>query len=397
MKFYILLLLPLVVNAASLESLIENAKKSHMSVKAIEHKLNAVDEEYLITRNFSNPELSLTMSDIQLNDYSNRSIEPMQFTAVNLKQKIPYFGKRDANSKKVKAKKNKLNMTLEDAKVKLVKEIKHTAYSIWQTEQQLRITDEYISLTKQNIELYTAYTVNDTSAHMGIMSAELSLSQLKIKKSNLESVLESLYKKISYLSAIDVTTISMDMMVKAPKEIDYYLNAVSSNKTYKSKEASVNIANADIKIKELASSVDTTVQIGYYHRENFEDYINIGVGFSLPLYGSERLKEEASRKIALAAKSEALNYKDLLTSKIFDMYAKLKDSYRVYNIINKESLPQIEHMVDLSSTSVRNGAELFVYIQILEKKLALDEQSVNSIASYYKAEASLEELIGENR
>lgn len=397
MKFFLLLLLPLYINAASLDSLIKNARSSHISLWAIQHRLDAVNNEYETTKNFANPELSITVSDIQFNDLNNRSIEPMQFTAVNFKQKIPYFGKRDANGKKVKAKIDKLNITIEDAIVKLLKEIKLTAYTIWQTQEHLRITDEYITLTKQNIELYTAYSVNDTSAHMGIMSTELSLSQLKIKKSKLKSVLEALYKRISYLSAMDVTEVSMDMEIKAPKNLDCYLKNLLSNKTYKIKEASVEVANADLHIKELADRVDTTLQVGYYKREKFDDYMNIGISFSLPIYGTEESNKEASRRILLATQNEAADYKYYISSKISEIYAELKESYEAYKIINEESLPQIEHMADLSSASVKNGAELFIYTQMLEKKLVLDEQSINSVASYKKSLASIEALTGESR
>lgn len=397
MKFSLLLLLPICIFAQSLESLVESAKNSHTSLEAIKQRLDSVSDEYEASRNFSNPQLSISVSDIQLNDSMNRSIEPMQFSALNFTQNIPYFGKRDALGKKVQAKKHELYITLQGARVNLVKEIKISAYKIWQAQEQLKITDEYITLIKQNTELYTAYSTNDTSAHMGIMSAELILSQLKIKKSNLESLLESLYVKLSYLSAADVLTISVDMGVKALKDIGYYLGKLSSNKSYMSKNASVEMAEAELSVKELASGVDTVLNVGYYHRESFEDYVNIGIAFSLPLYGTERSQEEASRKIALATKSEALNYKNYISSQISDIYAKLKDSYRVYNIINKESLPQIKHMADLSSTSVKNGAELFVYTQMLEKKLILDEQSINSVASYHIATAALDALIGEDR
>jgi len=385
------------MSAASLSSLIEHAKSSHTSLQAIQHRLNAVNNEYEATRNFANPELSISVSDIQFNDLSNRSIEPMQFTAINFKQKIPYFGKRDANGKKVQAKRHRLDITLEDAIVKLVKEIKITAYTIWQTQEQLRITDEYIRLTKQNIELYTAYSVNDTSAHMGIMSAELSLSQLKIKKIKLKSILEALYKKISYLSAMNVTEVSLSMKIKEPENLDYYLNSLLSNKRYKIKEASIEVANADLHVKELAESVDTTLQVGYYKREKFEDYMNIGISFSLPIYATEKSYKEASRKILLATQNEAADYKYYISSKISEIYAELKESYKAYMIIKEESLPQIEHMADLSSASVKNGSELFIYTQMLEKRLALDEQSVNSVASYKKSLASIEALRGESK
>ncbi|WP_373001608.1 TolC family protein [Sulfurimonas sp.] len=394
MKALALLLLPLLLSATSLSTLIESAKVNHTSLEVIQKRLSAIDNEYEVSRNFADPELSLSISDIQLNDPTNRSIEPMQYTALNVKQKIPYFGKRDAQSKKVDAKKQKVGFTLEEAKVKLVKSIKLTAYSIWQIEEQLKITDDYIKLTRQNIELYTAYSTSDTKAHMGIMSAELSLSQLKIKRSRLQSLLIGLYKKVSYLSAMDVKSIELSMEMRQPDELAYYLDATNESSAYKIKEALVKEADADIKVKELAKNVDPFVQVGYFYRESFEDYMNVNVGFALPIYGTQDSKEEASRKLSLATKSDVVDFKNSLDSKIIEYYAALQDSYRVYTIIEKESLPRIEHMFDLTNSSIKSGSDLFIYIELLAKKLKLDEQSIGAVASYYKATASLDALIG---
>lgn len=394
MKALLLILIPLLLTATSLSTLIESAKANHSSLQAIQKRLSAVDNEYAVTRNFTDPELSLSMSDIQLNDLNNRSIEPMQYTALNLKQKIPYFGKRDAASKKVEAKKAKLGFTLSEAKVKLVESIKLTAFSIWQVEQQLKITDDYIQLTRQNIELYTAYSTSDTKSHMGIMSAELSLSQLKIKKSKLQSLLTGLYRKVSYLSATKVDSLEVEMQVSEPKELAVYIDASPNSSAYKVKEAIVKETQADVKIKELASNVDPFVQVGYFYRENYEDYMNINVGFTLPIYGTQNSKEEASRKLSLATKSEVVDFENSLHSKIAAEYARLQDSYRVYNIIEKESLPQIEHMFDLTNTSIKSGSDLFIYIELLAKKLRLEEQSIQAVATYYKITSSLDALIG---
>ncbi len=392
---FILLFFPLLVSGASLDSLIDNALKSHTSLEVIKHKLSAVSDEYELTKNFSNPELSLSMSDIQFNDPLDRSLEPMHFSAINLKQKIPYFGKRDALSNKVDAKKEKILYSLKDAKVKLIQAIKIKAYTLWQVEEQLRITNEYIRLTHQNIELFTAYNNTDSQSHMSIMSAELSLSQLQIKKSNLNSLKEALLKQLSYLTAQDVTNIELSPQIEQPKNIQTYLQSVEANTLYKQKQAYKKELEADVKIKKLQSYVDPVVQVGYFHRQSFEDYLNIGIGFSLPIYGSEDSKQERSRKMMLAQNSEVSDYKNLVISQIYKLYAQLQDSYRVYNIIQKESLPQIEHMFDLSSSAIKNGAELYLYIDMLERKLKLDEQSIKAVASYHKTLASLDALIGE--
>lgn len=395
MRPYILLLLPFWLNGASLSTLIENAKNTHTSLKAIEQKLSSFDDEYDASRNFSNPVVSLTISDIQLDNPTERSLEPMQYSAIKLKQRIPYFGKRDAKSKKVSAIKQKINSSLEAAKVKLIKSIKMTAYSIWQAEEKIRITDEYIKLTRQNIELNTAYSSSDTNSHMGIMSAQLNLSQLKIKKSNFETLLLGLYKRISYLSAMKVSNIALPTNIDKPKEIEYYYNVINQNNSYKVKEAIVKEADADIKIKELDSFIDPTLQVGYFHRESFTDYVSIGIDFSLPIYGTEKSKEQASRKISLSSKSDMNNFKNLLYAEITETHSKLLHSYKVYNILQNDSLPQIEHMFDLTNASIKSGSDLFIYIDMLQKKLALDEQSIDAVASYYKALSSLEAMIGE--
>ncbi len=396
-KLQILLFLPLALSGASLDSLVQNAKKSHRSLKVIEQKLSAISDEYELSKNFSNPELSISVSDIQFGDPIDRSLEPMQSSSINFKQKIPYFGKRDALSKKVDAKKESILFSLEDAKVKLAKAIKIKAYEIWQAEEQLRITDEYIALTNQNIELFTAYNNTDASSHMSIMGAELSLSQLQIKKSDLQGLKKGLYKQISYLSAMDVTSIELDSQMTQPKDVKTYMSAYEQNSYYKLKLAKVKEAHADVTIQKLQSYSDPVVQVGYYYRESFEDYVNIGVGFSLPIYGSEDSKQEITRKMELSQRSQANDYKNLLISQIYTLYAKLQNSYEVYTIIHQESLPQIQHMFDLSNSAIKNGAELFLYIDMLERKLSLDEQSIKAQASYHKTLASLDALIGDEK
>ncbi|MDQ7060443.1 MAG: TolC family protein [Sulfurimonas sp.] len=395
MKRFTLLLLPAWLAAMPLQTLIEHAKNNHTSLKSIEQRVSAIDNEYERSRNFADPVLSLTMSDIQLDDITNRSIERMQYTALNVQQRIPYFGKRDARANKIKAKQEKVALSIDAMKVKIVKEIKITAYSIWEREEELKITGEYVKLTKQNIELYSAVSISDAKAHMSIMSAEMSLSELRIKQSRLKSLLKGLYKKISYLSEMEVDSVEVTMTLHKPQSLDAYIDANKRNISYKIKEATLKEANLDIKVKDLEAYVDPVVKVGYFKREAFNDYINIGVAFSIPLYGTQESKTEQSRKLALASQSEILDLDNLIRSQMQAIHANLEDAYTVHTIIMHESMPQIEHMFELSSSSIKSGEELFIYIDLLEKKLSLDEKNIVAVARYHKSQARLDALIGE--
>ncbi|NOQ30302.1 MAG: hypothetical protein GQ570_04170 [Helicobacteraceae bacterium] len=397
MKLYILIFLPVLLFGETLTTLIENAKNSHTSLETIKQRVATLNNEYDISRNFEDPSLSFNISDIQFADPMNRGLEAMQYSSISLKQKIPYFGKRDANSKKVDAKKDEITLSLELSKVKLVESIKTTAYSIWQIEEILKITNEYIDLTKHNIELYSNYGSNDTKSHMSIMSAEMTLSELKIKKSQLSNSLMGFYKKLSYLSAMNVKSLELNMSVSTPKTIAFYINSKTTNLSYKLKEASLKVANEDIKVKELSSAIDPIVQVGYYYREKYKDYANIGISFSVPLYGTQSSRTMISKKLALSSKSEVTDLSGLLVSQISQTHASLINFYDIYNIIQNQSMPQIEHMFELSSSYVKNGEELLIYISLLEKKLSLDEKNIEVIANFHKTKAILGALIGESK
>ena len=394
MKLLLLLALPVWLFAVPLEILIENAKNNHSSLKTIEQRVSALDDDLDISQNFADPLLSLSVSDIQFNSVTDRSREPMQATSVSLQQKIPYFGKRDALSQKITAKKRVLELSIDEMKVKLTKAIKITAYSIWQIEEELKIIDEYFKLTKQNIELSSAYANSDSKSHMSIMSAEMTLSELRIKQSRLHGMLDGFYKKISYLSAMEVTKLELLLTIQPHIHIDIFSKQKYQNVSYKSKLASLKVAEEEIKLRELDKYSDPVVSAAYFQREKFNDYANLGVAFSLPLYGTQDLQIQKAKKISLAGKSEIADFDNLLSSKILEVHSKIEDAFRVYDIIHNQSMPQIEHMFELSSSSIKNGDELFIYINLLERKLALDEKSIAVVAAYNKYLAELESLVG---
>ncbi|MGB5966625.1 MAG: TolC family protein [Sulfurimonadaceae bacterium] len=397
MKHILLILLPLLLSAATLDTIIEKTLASHNSLQAIEERLHAEAYQISATRNFANPEISFAINDIQFDDVTDRSREAMQTTSVSLKQKFPSFGKRDAATQKSRATKRFIASTLEEAKVKLVEEIKITAYAIWEVKEELDIIQEYIEVTRQNIELNTAYSATRSNSHMGIMSAELTLSQLKIKSSRYESRRKALFAKLSYLAGESIEELEIDLSVQEPKAVSFYAAQLVNNKAYKAKATQVQVAQSEVEVKDLEGKVDPYLQVGYYYRQEYQDYMNISFGMALPIYGSERDKTESARKVALSASWESQDYLERLKGKLGGQYAQLEDAYAIYKIINDESMPQLEHMFELTNASVKNGQDLFVYIDLLKQKLALDEQRIKATARFNTTQAALSALIGETK
>lgn len=396
MRILLLTLLSMgVVHAQSIQQLIHKAIEEHPSLQTIEHRLSAMDEKIAVSQNFSNPDISLTINDIQFSDPWSRDLEPMQYQAVNFKQKFPWFGKLDARKRYTEAQKTVILDSYDAAKVKLAEEIRMTAYTIKEIEARIAIVNTYIDVSEQNIKLYTSYASTESKNHANSMNASLLLTKVKIKAANYKALLKSQKSKLKYLVQSQVRFVSDTLKIRKPKSLNYYLSKLGNNPIYHMSLSQKNVADANREIQVLDNTPDPYVKVGYFNRTDFNDYASITVGASIPLYGSEKLKTEAARKEVLAAASASLDYRSSLESDLETMHAKLTEAYTIYRIIKHESLPQLEHMFELTQASIQQGGDLFSYTNLLEQKLDLEEESISIKAEYLRTEAKLKSLIGE--
>ncbi len=382
------------IYAQSISQLIERSLDKHPSLQMIEHRLSAMNTQIEASQNFSNPDISFTINNIRFDDPSNRSLEPMQYEAVNFKQKFPWFGKLDARRIYTVARKDVILDSYDAAKVKLAEEIRMTAYTIKELEERIAIVNRYRSVANQNIKLYTSYASTQTKSHTSSMSASLLLSKIKIRAQRYKTILKSQKSRLGYLIQGEIGSLSDTLKIKAPKPLNSYLSKIDNNPAYRMKLSQQNVASANKTIQELSTNPDPYVKMGYFHRAEFEDYTSITVGFSYPLYGTEELNTESARKEILAAKSASLDYRSSLYSDIEIMYAKLTEAYEIYKIIKNESLPQLEHMFELSQSGIQRGGDLFTYTSLLDQKLALEEELTSIKAEYLRTDAKLKSLTG---
>lgn len=390
-----ILLLVNLVQAQSISRLVEQSLKKHPSLQTIKHRLTAMDERILKSQKWQNPDLSFTVNNIQFSDLSNRSLEPMQYEALNVTQKFPWFGKLKARKDVEEARKHLLLNSYDAAKVALALQIKITSYTVKELEARIYILRKYIQLAKQNIKLYTDTIATDSMSHAESITAELSLSKIEVRMERYSALLKVQKEKLAYLVQSKVGKIDDRLYISRLPSLKHYLSKMSNNPTYRMKDSKQKIAAANKALVDLEATPDPYVKMGYFHRNDFEDYASVTVGFAVPIYGTETLNSEIARKERLSARSDLLDYRSLLKSEIRSNYARLKEASRIYFIIQEKSLPQLSHMLELSSAAIEKGADLFTYTNILEQKLSLEEESIAVVAEYLRTKAKLKALTGE--
>jgi len=383
-----------VLQAQNINGLIKHAVKKHHSLESIKHRLSSMDERIEKSQKWTNPDLLLTINDIQFAKPFDRSLERMQYQAINFKQKFPWFGKLAARKLYAQEEKHVVMHSLEAAQVQLAYNIRTTAYTIKELQARIHILHKYLNLAKQNIKLYTDYISTESMSHADSIGAELSLSNIEIRTERYTSILKSQKEKLNYLVQKRVKKVSDKLRMKKPKSLQHYLKGVRKNPSYHMRLAKNDVAHANKALADMQKHPDPYVQVGYFNRADFPDYASVSVGVSLPIYGTEELNSEIAQKEALASMSESIDYKAFINSEIRANYAKLTEAHRIYNIIQNKSLPQLAHMLELSSSAIEEGADLFTYTSILEQKLAIEEERISIMAEYMRTTAKLKSLTG---
>ncbi len=374
--------------AISLTEIIGASLAKNPSLESINERIQANKYNIKVSNQFENPQLLISKNTLD-------SSQAMSQSVVTLKQKIPFYNKRNTNKKIAEAEDALLSEKLHAAKTKLVEKIKNEAYIIWKLGELYRIIDDYVTLTKQNIDLYESYTSIDENRHMGIMKAELSLSDLQIQKSVLREKISAAYARLSYLAAFKVRHLDIALDIGKKPNLLHLQNSLNNNPDIRIKDKELLKQNAKVKMADLNNYPDINLIAGYAMRENFDNYFNVGVGLSLPIYGTEDYKEEEARSVLLSIASKKADTQIAVNATLESYYAQMLSSYEIYHIIQDEALPQVAHMFELSSSSISIGADLFKYIDVLFQKLDLEQKSIKAVANYNLAQAKIAQLKGE--
>jgi len=384
---FTLLVLTSQLSAITLDSLVASALQKAPSLEVIMAKIEANKQSIDVANQFNNPELLITTNTLD-------SSQAMSQTIFTLKQKIQYYDKRDTKQQVALADEAILQEQLHLAQAMLVQRIKTEVYGLWELEALKKITQDYVVLTKQNIDLYESYTSVSSNQHMGIMKAELSLSNLKIELSQLNAQIAAVYARLSYLASQKVSYVDITLTIGVKPDLLKLQKGLDNSIEVAIKEKELLKQNAKIVVADSNNYPDVNLLVGYSYRENFDNYFNVGVGLSLPIYGTEDAAEEEQRALGLGFVSQKEDTLIAVDATLQEYYAQMLSAFDIYHIVQDDALKQLEHMQELSNASISTGADLFQYIDVLFLKLALEKKSINAISNYNKAQAKISQLSG---
>ncbi|WP_404319446.1 TolC family protein [Malaciobacter canalis] len=370
------------LTANSIDTLVNSAILKNSELKSIEKSIMIANENILLATKYSNPTLSLGLTDIHTNEnYNKRDLEPMQAQSIGITQAIPITDKLEINQSIQITNKTILALSLEDKKLLLKSKIYELAYKI----AILKEKRDFIIKQKQNlqkIEKLQNYKYQTSNNDVN------SIFNTKIARKNFDIVLNNLDTNIQTLKLnLEEITYKNINNIKINTNIDKkYINLKFDNHPkIKALQQQLKLNKQQEAFEEVSKTSDIKLNATYFNRREFQDYVNISVSIPLSIYNTENIKVKKAQLEYLKTKDDLQTLKQnfIISNKI--LQKELNNSYKNYKLITKDIIALqngIEKSLNINNKFKNNTIKI---IQNLNKTISLKITALDEKTKYFTA------------
>lgn len=298
MKAFILILFSISLYGFTIDEAIDSAMKNNLSLKTLEQQVQNKNYDIKNSEVYKNPMLSIGLNDILLKEPTARDLEPMQTNYVAISQEI-------INGDKIKYKKqiesiNKqiLETILKEKQAKIKQNIYKLYFTYDFLTKQIKILDDKLQNIKQ-INIYHNNHIEDKKAFSMVLRNQLKIDMLILKQTQLKE------QKIQILATLEelINKRVLDIVPTTYSVSDSAKN-IETHNLLQIEALKIKSELAKKDLSEAKKSANITLYGGYYHREEFDDYLNFGVKIPLKIYDKEENDFQKSLEQITIAKTQ---------------------------------------------------------------------------------------------
>jgi len=363
-------------------------RKNNKILQVLSNKIDISKQDETIKAKWQNPTINLGANDLLINDFANRNKEAMQTQFVTISQNIP-IGSNKGISVQIAKKDTQLNKyALKYEILKLNSILLSYFYKIAIINKKLKLIHRYKKNIKE-IRSTLLQQIKRNTNQIETINSDIKIAMLDIKIQNLQflrattilNIKELLNKQNIQIQAqldrLKLTNIDGDAILKKHPYMLYFKEQIQKSKQ-------------NIKLQQSNRFKDIKLSVGYYQREQFDDYMAFNVAIALPIYNTEGKKINKSKIQYLKQKNKLKDIQNKFILQINTLRLTEKTSLANYKILNNKIIKlkkQIGKVLNsyssiksLSATKVIDNLN-----DIIEQELiALDE-----LDKFYNAKAKL--------
>jgi len=381
-----------IVSAQSLSTILELIENNNSTIKQQKYNIDVSKITEALSNSWQNPVIGFGFNDINLDNPNSRDLEPMQTQYISYSQVIPTNGKLQTKTNISRYNSVIDEIKLENLKIKLKSQAISLVYNYILQKEKLTLLYKYLDNLKKQKELITLLYENGKIDQSKLVSLDLREYKLELKKQKIEYKIAKIHALLENLTYEKIDTITVkENRYNDSVNIDSILDShplvqIVKNKI-KQQEQKTKLAK-DEKIS------DVKFTVGYYNRENFDDYISMNLSLPLGLQGREKLQIQQSYTKTKALNNQLLALQQQLKTTIDELLIKISTSKKNYLMIEEKMIPlndslKQSHTIHLS-TNMMNSISVYESINnrydllLLSKDEKLSYLEALSKLQYFK-------------
>jgi outer membrane protein TolC len=369
------------VSAQDIDTLIQSAYENNYNLKALKSEVEINVNSQSIADNWDNPTLSAGFSDLQLNDISDRTKEPMQTQFITLSQKIPLKNKNGI-LKDISKEKTKLSrLKIEDKKAEIASKITTLSYKSTIIDRSLELIQKRVKNLKKIRKLTLAYQENFDNT----LKIDLKLLKLENLRESLTYKKQKIIQEIQKFTVTKVTNIHTNLTQKELPKID-----LNKHPKIAMLNQQLKIAKAKVKLSIAKKTPDIKLTGGYFQRDNRDDYINLSFALPLPIGDSEEVEIKKAKLEVIKIKQKISHLKNIFQNEIDLLKKRAKKATKNFDRYNQELLPKQKKIINLlkrkNSTSKTKLTEV---IKSQNSSLDIQELALKELDEYFESVGKL--------
>ncbi len=367
--------------ADDIDTLIQKAHDNSYALKAMQQEVQINSESTKTADSWDNPMLSAGVTDVMLDNISDRSQEAMQTQFITLSQTIPLNNKK-AITKTISNDFTMLSkLQIEDTKAQIASNITQLAYQSIIIDERLKLIKEKRKNLKRIQKVQQAYQQGEEH----YLSVEISFLELENTQERL------LYEKEALKKRIEKFTITPVLDIQASLKVDNlsYIN-IDNHPKIKLLKQKINLQRNKSTLTKSNETPDLKVSGGYFQRDSRNDYLNLSFSIPLLVNGKEKNEVVKSKLSVLKAQEVLKEIKNSFEKEVELLLKNANTSKKNYNRYVNQLIPKQKKITKFIQRKNRIGnTDLIKVTQSKNLTISLKERSLDALQRYFKAYSKL--------
>ncbi len=390
-----------VADTLRLAEALELARQANPSLRAARLRADAAAARIPQAGALPDPMLSFGLMNRPISD-PGRTDQPMTMNTLGLRQRFPWPGKLGFGEERADHLAAAEALDAQEVERRLLARVESTYYRLAFMDRALAVMRDTRGLLRDFFEVSSARYAVGSGLQQDVLQAQVSVAQMTEDITVMEQDRLAMAARLNALLGRPATAPVGALQLPGPGDelptVDRLMELAAERRpALRAARQRALAAEAGYKAARRALYPDITVSLNYGGRPQFDDFVSLMFGISIPVFAGSRQLPMRDEMQAMQKMEEAreLDLHNETFAELSELRAQAERARSLSRLYETSVLPQAQAAVESALSAYRVGR--IDYTTLVVNEMTVNRYRIESLrltAEYHRAVAQVEALVG---